>query len=213
MPTCVGDSELQAGNVVAVPGPPVVHAKRERPVTEAVTPSASKSMLIAGLAGWCHYSRLYHGRIRSRLQQAALLGFIMSRVAYLGARSLDQSRTAPLLLAIGWPPLTCCAMLGEARGSEVLAAAFAAVCAGVAIGLLGATTATAALLLIGLMLLACARPGWLVYAAVLTAPLHVYRIPVGVGNLSAFERSFSLVVLAWSRPLARRLRPPESRPR
>jgi hypothetical protein len=78
-------------------------------------------------------------------------------------------------------------MPGSARIREIAPAALVASLAGVCIGALRPGLALAAVALTGLLILACARPGWIVYGAILAAPLHVYRVPLAIGNLSAFR--------------------------
>jgi GT2 family glycosyltransferase len=75
--------------VVAVPGPPVVHAKGTSGHRSG-DPERVEKALVAGLDGWCRYSRRYHGQIRRRLQQAALLSFVALRLAYLQLRALQR---------------------------------------------------------------------------------------------------------------------------
>lgn len=74
------------GSVVAVPSPPVVHVSGTSGY-QSDDPERAKRTLIAGLAGWCRYSRRYHGPVRRRLQQAALLAFVGSRFAYFLLRT------------------------------------------------------------------------------------------------------------------------------
>jgi GT2 family glycosyltransferase len=72
--------------VVAVPGPAVVHAKGTSGYRSG-DPERVSHALVAGLSGWCWYSRRYHGRIRRRLQQAVLLAFVGLRLAYFETRA------------------------------------------------------------------------------------------------------------------------------
>jgi len=67
--------------VYAVPSPPVIHVMGASGYGSR-DPERARHTLIAGMSGWCFYSRRYHGRIRRRLQQAALLGFVVSRLGY-----------------------------------------------------------------------------------------------------------------------------------
>jgi GT2 family glycosyltransferase len=72
--------------VVAVPAPPVMHAKGSSGYRSA-DPERVRRALVAGMSGWCRYSRRYHGSLRRRLQQAALLTFIVGRLVYFGMRT------------------------------------------------------------------------------------------------------------------------------
>jgi hypothetical protein len=82
---------------------------------------------------------------------------------------------------------------GRGSSRELALAALVAALAGATIGLAGAGMAAAVLVLAAALLVTCVRPGWPIYAAVAVAPLHVYRIPIGVGNLSPFR---ALILIA-----------------
>jgi GT2 family glycosyltransferase len=72
--------------VVAVPGPAVVHAKGGSGYRSGNADSV-RHALLGGMTGWAHYARRYHGPLRRRLQQGALLMFVWSRIVFLTVRS------------------------------------------------------------------------------------------------------------------------------
>lgn len=83
--------------VVAVPGPPVVHAKGGSGY-RSEDPERVRAALVAGLAGWSRYSRRYHGPLRRRLQQSALLVFVALRLTWFALRARAGRGQSPALL-------------------------------------------------------------------------------------------------------------------
>jgi N-acetylglucosaminyl-diphospho-decaprenol L-rhamnosyltransferase len=83
--------------VVAVPAPPIIHAKGGSGY-RSPDPARVQRSLEAGMAGWCRYSRRYHGPVRRRVQQVALLAFVGSRLTFYACRGLVRGRPDTAML-------------------------------------------------------------------------------------------------------------------
>jgi GT2 family glycosyltransferase len=85
--------------VVAVPGPPVVHAKGGSGYRSADVDRVRRA-LTGGVEGWRRYSRRYHGTFSRKLQRLALVAFVVSRVGYFELRRRGgKDELGPLVAA------------------------------------------------------------------------------------------------------------------